>query len=119
MVPVFRHCGRLTNYFSGYDEALAVSNIKNIDISSRVGRVGMPSDTPAHEKALDVDCGPRYVAVADRKLKIIHGMASHSWYLEDPIWYDDLAYTLKGQMDRNVIPTRTRIGKNDFVLKSE
>ena len=41
MVSVFNHCGRLTNYFSGYDEALAVSNAKNIDLSSRVGRVGI------------------------------------------------------------------------------
>lgn len=118
MVPVFNHCGRLTNYFSGHDEALAVSNVKNIDISSRVGRVGMPTDTPAHEKAVDVDCGPRYVAVPTRECKVIHGMVSHSWYLEDSIWYDDLAYTLKGQIDRNAIPTRTRVGDNDFVLQS-
>lgn len=117
MVPVFNHCGRLTNYFSGYDEALAVSNVKNIDINSRVGRVGMPIDTPAHEKALDVDCGPRYAAVPDRKFKVIDGMTSHSWYLEDPLWYDDLAFTLEGQIDRNAIPTRTRVGENDFVLK--
>jgi esterase/lipase superfamily enzyme len=117
MVPVFNHCGRLTNYFSGYDEALAVSNIKNLDISSRVGRVGMPADTPAHEKAVDVDCGPRYAAVPNRTLKIINGMISHSWYLEDPIWYNDLAYTLQGQIDRNSIPTRTLVGNNDFILK--
>ncbi len=116
MVPVFKHCGRLTNYFSGHDEALAVSNVKNIDINSRVGRVGMPVDTPAHEKALDVDCGPRYTAVPDRKFTVIDGMISHSWYLEDPVWYDDLAFTLKGQIDRDSIPTRSKVGKNDFVL---
>ena len=118
MVPVFNHCGRLTNYFSGYDEALAVSNVKNIDISSRVGRVGMPTDNPGHEKAVDVDCGPRYAAVPTRKFVTIDGMISHSWYLEDSVWYDDLAYTLKGQMDRNSIPTRTSVGENDFVLKT-
>lgn len=118
MVPVFDHCGRLTNYFSGYDEALAVSNAKNIDISSRVGRVGMPTDNPGHEKAVDVDCGPRYVAVPNRKFKTIDGMKSHSWYLEDSIWYDDLAYTFQGNLDRNLIPTRTRVGENDFVLKT-
>lgn len=121
MVPVFNHCGRLTNYFSGYDEALAVSNVKNIDISSRVGRVGMPIDTPAHEKAVDVDCGPLYAAIPEDERKeslkkVIDGMVSHSWYLDDPIWYDDLAYTLKGQVDRNSIPSRTRVGPNDFVL---
>jgi hypothetical protein len=119
MIPVFNHCGRLTNYFSGYDGALAVSNVKNIDISSRVGRVGMPPDNPGHEKAVNVDCGPRYAAVPDRTFHVIDGMKSHSWYLEDPIWYDDLAYTLKGQLDRNLIPTRTRVGENDFVLKTK
>jgi hypothetical protein len=121
MVPVFDHCGRLTNYFSGHDEALAVSNIKNIDISSRVGRVGMPTDTPANEKAVDVDCGPRYTAIPEdqrAKFKVINGMVSHSWYLEDAIWYDDLADTLKGQKDRYSFPTRTRVGPNDFVLVS-
>lgn len=119
MTPVFDHCGRLTNYFSGYDEALGVSNVKNLDISSRVGRVGMPIDTPAPTKAVDVDCGPRYAAVKDRKFEVIHGMVSHSWYLEDACWYDDLAYTLQGGVDRNAIPTRTRVGENDFVLKTE
>jgi hypothetical protein len=118
MLPVFGHCGRMTNYFSGYDEALAVSNVKNIDISARVGRVGMPVETPAHDKAVDVDCGPRYAAVPDRKFVAIQGMQSHSWYLEDAVWLDDLAYTLKGQMDRNAIPTRTRVGPNDFVLRT-
>ena len=119
MSSVFEHCGRLTNYFSGYDEALGVSNVKNIDIESRVGRVGMPADTPAHEKAVDVDCGPRYCAVPKRKLKVIDGMVSHSWYLEDPVWYDDLAHTLAGKIDRDSIPTRTRAGQNDFVLKEK
>ena len=118
MLPVFGHCGRMTNYFSGYDEALAVSNVKNIDISARVGRVGMPVETPAHDKAVDVDCGPRYAAVPDRKFVAIQGMQSHSWYLEDAVWLDDLAYTLKGQMDRNAIPSRTRVGPNDFVLRT-
>ncbi len=117
MIPVFNHCGRLTNYFSGYDEALAFSNAKNIDFSSRVGRVGMPTDNPGHEKAVDVDCGPRYAAVNPRQFKLIDGLKSHSWYLEDKIWYDDLAYTLKGQLDRNLIPTRKKVGDNDFELK--
>jgi hypothetical protein len=123
MVPVFNHCGRLTNYFSGYDEALAVSSVKNIDISSRVGRVGMPVDTPAHQKAVDVDCGARYAAIPEdqKKFQVINGMFSHSWYLEDSVWYDDLAYTLKGQIDRNSIPTRRPVANeiNDFVLNSQ
>lgn len=113
MLPVFDHCGRLTNYFSGYDQALAASNLKNLDIDSRVGRVGMPTETPGLSKALDVDCGPRYVATHNVLLDITE---SHAWYFSDPVWYDDLAHTLQGGVDRNLIPTRTKIGENDFVL---
>lgn len=122
MLPVFGHCGRLTNYFSGYDEALAVSNVKNLDLSSRVGRVGMPTALPTSAKAIDVDCGPRYLENPDPSFKLIEGMPSHSWYLEDPVWYDDLAYTLKGEWDRNVIPTRRPAGQglvDDFILQAE
>ena len=122
MEPVFTHCGRLTNYFSGYDEALAVSNVKNLDISSRVGRVGMPADKPTDRKAVDVNCGPRYQKVKDAKFTVINGMASHSWYLEDSLWYDDLALTMKGDTDRNLFPTRSPDPSgvaDDFILNAE
>jgi len=123
MVPVFNHCGRLTNYYSGYDEVLAASNVKNLDISSRVGRVGMPSNTPANDKAVDVDCGPRYKQVSNRTpFKVIDGIGPHSWYLEDSVWYDDLALTLRGDIDRNLFPTRTKAAgtdTNDFVLNKQ
>jgi hypothetical protein len=121
MAAAFRHCGRLTNYFSAYDEALAVSSLKNLDIRARVGRVGMPVDVPTPVKAVDVDCGPRFQAVAERPLKVVDGLASHSWYLEDGLWYDDLAWTLKGTVDRNAIPTRRPAGAglpDDFVLET-
>jgi len=113
-IPMFDHCARFTNYFSGYDGALQVSNFKNVDPASRVGRVGMPVDSPP--KTLDVDCSARYIKIPDRTFKTISGMPSHSWYLEDEKWYDDLAYTLQGDMDRNVIPTRRKIGNDDFEL---
>ncbi|MDE1187990.1 MAG: alpha/beta hydrolase [Pantoea sp.] len=120
MLPVFNHCGRLTNYYSGFDEALAASNIKNIDLSSRVGRVGMPVDTPVPNKAVDVDCGARYQAIPYPKLKILDGMESHSWYLEDEIWYEDLAQTLSGSTDRNYITSRhAKNGSNDFELNTD
>lgn len=121
MLPVFNHCGRLTNYYSGFDLALAASNIKNIDLSSRVGRVGMPVDTPVPNKAVDVDCGPRYQAIPEPKLKIlVGGFPSHSWYLEDEIWYEDLAQTLSGHTDRNYITSRhAKNGSNDFVLNTD
>lgn len=115
MIPIINRCGRITNYFSGHDEALMVSNLKNLDVSSRLGRVGMPVETSAHKKALDVDCGPRYIASSVGKIPSIDG--SHSWYFNDDVWYDDLAFTIQGTMDRSVIPTRAYIGVNDFILK--
>lgn len=115
MLSVFDHCGRLTNYYSGYDEALAASNFKNMDTSSRVGRVGMPPDTPANDKAVDVDCGPLYASAPNRKLVKLKGaMLSHSWYFEDGKWLDDLSVTLQGKLDRNLIPNRTPITSSPY-----
>lgn len=116
MAPLFARCGRLTNYFSGYDRALAVSALKQVDISARAGRVGMPSILSCPAKGVDVDCGPRYLAEADRQLHALEGMVSHSWYFEDPVWYDDLAHTLRGDLDRAHIPGRVAVGENDFQL---
>jgi|AGFS01.1.fsa_nt_gi Uncharacterized protein conserved in bacteria len=117
MFSVFHHCGRLTNYYSGYDEALAVSGLKNVDFSSRVGRIGIPAGYPVPEKVVDVDCGPRYQSVPDRHLNRIQGNVSHSWYLEDDLWYEDLALTLCGKSDRSCISTRRKAnGMNKFIL---
>jgi len=107
---LFKHCGRLTNYFSGHDEVLAVSNIKNIDIDSRVGRVGMPTNSIGNSKALDVDCSQRYNSTSSG--------SSHSWYFFDEMWYSDLVLTLKSNIDRNLFTTRIKNGENDFELKS-
>ena len=122
MDPVFNHCGRLTNYYSGHDMVLEVSNVKNLDISSRVGRVGMPSDVDTNPKAVDVNCTARYTAVGEdaRKASMarcMDGSVTHSWYFDDDNWYQDLALTLAGKIDRNYFPTRDRLATNDFVLK--
>jgi hypothetical protein len=43
--------------------------------------------------------------------------ASHSFYFEDKNVLNDLAYTLDGSIDRNVIPTRRATASpDDFVL---
>ena len=41
---IYRHCVRLTNYCSKYDEALDLSNVKRVGVAPRVGRVGLPDD---------------------------------------------------------------------------
>jgi esterase/lipase superfamily enzyme len=119
-LPLFTHSGRVTNYYNGHDIALAASNVKNLDISSRLGRVGMPDNAFNNYKAIDVDCSKYFGNLATAATPQYGvGVFSHSWYFNDPHWYKDLAYTLRGQIDRTLIPTRkpaSGASKNDFIL---
>jgi hypothetical protein len=100
---LYRHCVRLTNYHNPYDSVLKLSNVKRIGVAPRAGRVGLPLNAPT--KAVGVDCGPRFRKVHPVSKPIVDTV-SHGWYFDDPVFYKDLAYTLAGDMDRNVIPTR-------------
>jgi pimeloyl-ACP methyl ester carboxylesterase len=114
---LYRHCHRLTNSFSGYDAPLQVSELKRVGLSPRAGRVGLPIDAPA--KACDVDCSKRYLAFsASGQSATVIGDKTHSWYFHDQVWMNDLAATLRGDVDRNLIAGRTSApgGPNDFVL---
>jgi esterase/lipase superfamily enzyme len=96
----YRHCYRLTNFFNGYDEVLQISNVKRVGLSPRVGRVGLPADAPP--KAVNVNCSDHFHATypaADMAM-------SHSWYFDDATFLRDLTVTLKGAVDRTLIPTR-------------
>lgn len=109
-IELYRHCFRLTNYCNGFDEVLQISNAKRLGIAPRVGRVGLPPDAP--DKAVNLDCSTRY-ASEDAKgafdaLDLGFG-GSHSWYFHDEAVMRDLAITLGGKIDRNVIPTRAKV----------
>ena len=101
------HAYRLTNYFNRYDEALMISNAKRAGVEDRVGRLGLPAGAPA--STVNVDCSPRYEAIPDpdplNPIKTVE--FSHSWYFNDPLFYRDLAQTLRGAVDRNVVAKRT------------
>jgi hypothetical protein len=101
---LYRHCVRLTNYYNPYDSVLKLSNVKRIGVAPRAGRVGLPIDAPV--KAVGVDCGPRFLKTHPVTKPIVDSV-SHGWYFDDPIFFKDLTYTLAGDMDRHVIPTRT------------
>ncbi|MBK8965055.1 MAG: alpha/beta hydrolase [Candidatus Competibacteraceae bacterium] len=60
---LYRHCVRLTNYSSRYDQALDLSNVKRLGVSPRVGRVGLPGNAPP--RAVNVDCTAYYAKLAD------------------------------------------------------
>lgn len=102
-LSIYRHCNRLTNYFNPYDAALALSNIKRAGFKNRVGRIGLPDNAP--KKAVDVNCGVYYKHQQDN-LNVEEGTHSHSWYFYSEMWFEDALYTIKGEYDRNVIPTR-------------
>lgn len=95
------HAYRLTNYFNRYDEVLQISNVKRAGTEPRVGRVGLPPNAPA--KTVNIDCSTHYNALPGPK----DLSQSHSWYFTDATFHADLAETLRGSMDRTVVPGRT------------
>lgn len=103
---IYRHCNRLTNYWSPYDSALAISNVKRVGAKNRVGRVGLPDNTPS--KAVDVDCG-NYYNINKNKLEVTEGHHSHSWHFYSKEWLKDAFETMMLNIDRNVISTRELI----------
>jgi len=106
---LMRHCVRLTNYSNPYDSVLKLSNVKRLGAAPRVGRVGLPDDAP--QKCVDVDCGPYFHALKEGRAKFV-GTFCHSWHIGDPVFAQDLLDTMRGDLDRNVIPTRaTEAGK--------
>ncbi len=106
-VSVYRHCSRLTNYQSGHDGVLRVSNAKRIGLRARAGRVGLPDNAPP--KAVNVDCSPYFAGIdPDSRIpkETYYGNFAHSWHIGDPLFAQDLCHTLHGQLDRYSIPTR-------------
>lgn len=107
---LYRHCTRLTNYSNRGDSVLKLSNIKRLGMAPRVGRVGLPKDHP--EKAVDVDCSEYFARLntdpviksADQRESI--GSFDHSWYIGNRVFAADLFETLRGDLDRSIIPTR-------------
>ncbi len=100
---LYRHCVRLTNYSNPFDSVLKLSNTKRIGVAPRVGRIGLPDEIPL--KAVNVNCGPYFEKRYKTDLLSTKG---HSWYLDDPGFMKDLFYTVSGDLDREVIPTRSK-----------
>lgn len=99
---IYRHCVRLTNYSSPYDSALKLSNVKRVGVAPRVGRIGLPEDIP--HNAVNVDCGLYYNK--NEKTITATGTKSHSWYIGNDRFTADMLNTIKGDIDRHLIPSR-------------
>ena len=111
---LYRHCTRLTNYSNRGDSVLKLSNIKRVGLAPRVGRVGLPENHPV--KAVDVDCSDYFnqlnsdaaIKAADQRESI--GSFDHSWHIGNRVFAADLFETLRGDLDRAIIPTRRQDG---------
>lgn len=107
---IYRHCVRFTNYSNGLDSVLKLSNAKRLGMAPRAGRIGLPGNIPV--KAVNVDCTDYFKALdseqairdADQKAEI--GTFDHSWHIGNRVFTLDLFELLKGDLDRNVFPTR-------------
>lgn len=108
---LFRHCIRLTNYSNLYDSVLKLSNAKRMGMAPRVGRNGLPLDAPT--KAINIDCSDYYSHLSTDALAMQHdqlasiGTFDHSWHIGNRLFAQDLFETLRGDLDRKVMPTRT------------
>jgi esterase/lipase superfamily enzyme len=99
------HAYRLTNYFSHYDQALQISNVKRAGVAPRAGRVGLPDNAPA--KTVNVDCSAHFDTIRRPGDDLAAALSwSHSWYFADANFYADLAQVLLGAVDRSVIVGR-------------
>ena len=118
---VYRHCVRLTNYSNRGDTVLKLSNVKRLGMAPRVGRVGLPDNHP--DKAVNVDCTNYFnvlnsdasVKAADQRASL--GTFDHSWHIGNRIFAADLFETLRGDLDRTIIPTRTTDGSGKLILQ--
>ncbi len=111
---LFRHSTRITNYQNPYDKALKASNVKRLGMAPRVGRVGLPEDTP--ENIVNVNVG-KYWSGLDQEDSDASGNWTHSWHFDDKVFARDFLYTIEGDIDRASIPTR-RIKNGELVLQS-
>ncbi len=99
---LYLHAIRFTNYYNRHDAILSVSGAKRIGISPRVGRVGLPQDTPS--KAVDVDCSDHYDAHRDAFAAVPN--KDHTFYFADRTFLRDLHQTIRGAQDRLAFDTR-------------
>ncbi|HEY0245599.1 MAG TPA: alpha/beta hydrolase [Mucilaginibacter sp.] len=111
---IYNHTIRLTNYSNPNDVVLAMSNLKRLGFENRAGRIGLPPNVP--NKCVNVNCGAYYESIAATSIDKFY---SHGWFFDDKAngaFMQDLAGTINGGLDRNVMPTRRLDDKNNLIL---
>ncbi|MFI8481299.1 alpha/beta hydrolase [Pseudomonas sp. NPDC078700] len=109
---LYRHSTRLTNYFSLGDSVLKLSNVKRAGVAPRAGRIGLPPLAP--NTSADIDCSLYHQALLENESlqaadqpNGFHGNKNHSWFFGNRVFTLDLFETLKGDLDRSILPTRS------------
>ncbi|MEM6824218.1 MAG: alpha/beta hydrolase [Pseudomonadota bacterium] len=110
---LYRHCVRLTNYFNPFDNVLKLSSVKRVGVSARAGRIGV--ERPEPDKLVDLNCGPYF----EKEEGVITGQddSAHNWYFSDARVLEDLAHTIRGNIDRRLIPTRAPTNLGGLALR--
>jgi hypothetical protein len=78
-------------------------NVRSNSTFGVAARAGLPENAPA--KAIGVDGGARFLKTHPVTNPVVDPI-SLGWYFDDPVFLKDLTFTLAGEIDRNVIPTR-------------
>ena len=99
-----QHSARLTAYCNSYDKALLVANAKRLDLAPRMGRVGLPDDSPP--MMCEVDCSALFEKAYPGLVDDLSPVTTHCFYFDQQEFWQDVVLTLGGGMDRSVIPTR-------------
>ena len=101
------HSVRITNYSNPHDKILTLAKKKDPGNDPRAGRVGLPKKPPNEPPTnfVNVNVG-RYWDSLKHNSNRSGGHWEHSWHFDDVTFAKDLMYTLSGDLDRHVIPTR-------------
>ena len=113
---IYRHCIRLTNYASPFDEVLQLSNVKRAGFAPRMGRVGLPPDAP--RQAVNIDCGEYYQAMIPNPPRKRTSSATPRTPGTLAIRCSRKTWRapLNGDLDRSAISTRLGLPSGQFKL---
>lgn len=111
--PLVARCARLTNYYSWADTILAASNwLYWGGKLPRLGFEGAPDAAPS--EAVDIYCQKHYIVNKDSYPNNI--AKSHTWYFDDPYFFEDVSLVVAGRLDSAKFPTRVPTDLGNLAL---
>lgn len=106
-------CAQLTNYYSWADEVLNASNwLYWGGNQPRLGFEGAPDAAPS--VAVDIYCQKYYITHKDSYPD--SASQSHTWYFDEPFFYEDASHVLADVLAPEKIPTRVPTNLGNLAL---